>query len=131
MKCSVFILCCAVLILNDAGPVNAGVNGFVNNLRRGISQAEQDLSDRLIFRDDDNDQYNYNNAVNRPVYPTESGVSGSVQRGVVEFVTQPTIVPTPTSAGKTTTEKEGRENFVGGCATGFKRTADGRCKPTF
>nr|1IRR_A Chain A, paralytic peptide [synthetic construct] len=23
------------------------------------------------------------------------------------------------------------ENFVGGCATGFKRTADGRCKPTF
>nr|1V28_A Chain A, Paralytic Peptide [synthetic construct] len=23
------------------------------------------------------------------------------------------------------------ENFAGGCATGFMRTADGRCKPTF
>nr|P30254.1 RecName: Full=Paralytic peptide 2; AltName: Full=Paralytic peptide II; Short=PP II [Manduca sexta]AAB19335.1 Mas PP II=paralytic peptide [Manduca sexta, Peptide, 23 aa] [Manduca sexta] len=23
------------------------------------------------------------------------------------------------------------ENFAGGCATGFLRTADGRCKPTF
>nr|BAJ21206.1 precursor of insect cytokine ENF peptide [Neogurelca himachala sangaica] len=30
-----------------------------------------------------------------------------------------------------TTTKEGRENFAGGCATGFMRTADGRCKPTF
>nr|P30253.1 RecName: Full=Paralytic peptide 1; AltName: Full=Paralytic peptide I; Short=PP I [Manduca sexta]AAB19336.1 Mas PP I=paralytic peptide [Manduca sexta, Peptide, 23 aa] [Manduca sexta]1HRL_A Chain A, PARALYTIC PEPTIDE I [synthetic construct] len=23
------------------------------------------------------------------------------------------------------------ENFAGGCATGYLRTADGRCKPTF
>lgn len=43
------------------------------------------------------------------------------------FFTSPTTAP-PTS---TTTQKEGRENFFGGCSTGFKRTADGRCKPTF
>nr|2DJC_A Chain A, growth-blocking peptide [Spodoptera litura] len=23
------------------------------------------------------------------------------------------------------------ENFAAGCATGYQRTADGRCKPTF
>ncbi|XP_047535375.1 growth-blocking peptide, long form-like [Vanessa atalanta] len=30
-----------------------------------------------------------------------------------------------------TTVKDGRENFAGGCSTGYERTADGRCKPTF
>lgn len=31
----------------------------------------------------------------------------------------------------TTTEKDGRENFTGGCEPGYERTTDGRCMPTF
>lgn len=31
----------------------------------------------------------------------------------------------------TTTEEKGRENFKAACATGYGRTPDGRCKPTF
>ncbi|CAH4033454.1 unnamed protein product [Pieris brassicae] len=41
-------------------------------------------------------------------------------------------VPSTTKASNTTDDdKDGRENFAGGCATGFKKTSDGRCKPTF
>lgn len=51
----------------------------------------------------------------------------NVNEEKIVFFSSPTTPP-PTS---TTTQKEGRENFFGGCSTGFKRTADGRCKPTF
>ncbi|XP_073964362.1 growth-blocking peptide, long form-like [Choristoneura fumiferana] len=36
-----------------------------------------------------------------------------------------------TVSTSTSTEKEGRENFKAACATGYGRTPDGRCKPTF
>ncbi|XP_047523008.1 growth-blocking peptide, long form-like [Pieris napi] len=46
--------------------------------------------------------------------------------------TESYTVPSTTVASNTTKDdKDGRENFAGGCATGFKKTADGRCKPTF
>ncbi|XP_028037586.1 growth-blocking peptide, long form-like [Bombyx mandarina] len=107
MNCYVFIVCCVVLLLNSAG---------ASEFKSKSAQATgQDVLDRLIFRDDDNEQNNYN------------GSSDSVQRGGVELATQ----KTPASAGKTTTEKDGRDNFKGECATGFKRTADGRCRPIF
>ncbi|XP_046969363.1 growth-blocking peptide, long form-like [Vanessa cardui] len=45
------------------------------------------------------------------------------------FASMPTTEATVNISS--TTVKDGRENFAGGCSTGYERTADGRCKPTF
>ncbi|CAG4940690.1 unnamed protein product [Colias eurytheme] len=59
-----------------------------------------------------------------PSTDTEETKPSTVKSDVME--------PSSTVASASTTEKkDGRENFGGGCSTGFKRTADGRCLPTF
>ncbi|XP_022122917.2 growth-blocking peptide, long form [Pieris rapae] len=56
-------------------------------------------------------------------FPTEK-----TEAKPTESYTEPS---TTIASNKTNDDKDGRENFAGGCATGFKKTADGRCKPTF
>ncbi|CAH2093139.1 unnamed protein product [Euphydryas editha] len=58
---------------------------------------------------------------NKNLIPTED-----ISR--VVFASIPATAQAVTS---TTTEKDGRESFTGGCITGYERTPDGRCKPTF
>ncbi|XP_038213140.1 growth-blocking peptide, long form-like [Zerene cesonia] len=59
-----------------------------------------------------------------PNTDTETIKYSTVKSDVIES-------PSTVVSISTTEKKDGRENFGGGCSTGFKRTADGRCLPTF
>ncbi|XP_045451398.1 growth-blocking peptide, long form-like [Melitaea cinxia] len=64
----------------------------------------------------------------KPDIDIRKNVTPDEDSGRLVFVSVPETVQGTTS---TTTEKDGRESFTGGCTTGYQRTPDGRCKPTF
>lgn len=49
----------------------------------------------------------------------------------VDTTTQTVITSTTNRNTNGTNGKDGRENFTGGCAQGFQKTADGACKRKF
>lgn len=123
-----FILCCSILIIHFCDSVNGDVRGLLSKLREPLPTIEQSF--RIVFRDSSEDTGRRDQTATR-VYKNELPVTSATHSEVLETTTQPVTAPTTIANNVTTTVKEGKENFAGGCATGFMRTADGRCKPTF
>ncbi|CAH0717197.1 unnamed protein product, partial [Brenthis ino] len=130
------------------------VKGFIESVHEKAHKVHDDIRDFLHPKNNENvPAYNSNNEdnndgklifVSSPTLPANAEgttndnnlnrdvKSENISEDKVVFVVSSTTeVAAATVTGSTTTEKEGRENFFGGCSTGFKRTADGRCKPTF
>ncbi|XP_061719215.1 growth-blocking peptide, long form-like [Cydia pomonella] len=114
MKLTIFSMCCSVLAINlvDGGVVKEDIKHLDVNQIWGV------------YSDD-------TNKANRDINAANNGVPLVTQGN--SKVTETTPIYTPTTLEskvdqETTTEK-GRENFKGGCQTGYKRTADGRCMP--
>lgn len=80
----------------------------------------QTNNDGLVFVDSDEDKVTYDKA---PILKSNTDKSITDNKEAIVITTTPAIT--------TTTVKEGRETLSGGCSTGFKRTPDGRCMPTF
>ncbi|CAH2093142.1 unnamed protein product [Euphydryas editha] len=59
--------------------------------------------------------------VNKNLIPTED----------ISKVVFASIPATAEAGTSTTTEKDGRESFTGGCITGYEKTKDGRCESIF
>nr|BAJ21203.1 precursor of insect cytokine ENF peptide [Samia cynthia pryeri] len=112
------ILCCSLsLTINFCDFVNGSVGGLLSKLRDPLPTVDQAF--RIVFRDSSEDTDR-----------RDQTVTSATRSEVLETTTQ-TVTSTTSVSIVTTTKKDGRENFAGGCATGFMRTADGRCKPTF
>lgn len=96
--------------------------GFLDRLTAPAKKVTNAVQDAIFFKDDDD---------NKPSETTTPVVTTSSTTSAPSSSFSPTTIPTGDTGKDNTTEKDGRENFQGGCATGFMRTADGRCKPTF
>lgn len=134
------------------------VRGFIESVHEKAHKVHDDIRDLLHPENNENvPAYNSNNEdnndgklifVSSPTLATNAegatnenndnsnvkpeNFDKNINEDMVVFVVSSTTEVAPAAVtGSTTTEKEGRENFFGGCSTGFKRTADGRCKPTF
>lgn len=82
-------------------------------------EENNDASSNIFFEEDTNDDVRSEQTVQQVEVTTQSTTS--------------TTTPQSVAKNETTGQdgKDGRENFSGGCLTGYMRTADGRCKPTF
>nr|BAJ21209.1 precursor of insect cytokine ENF peptide [Theretra japonica] len=117
MKLSIVIFC-FVLAIGCYSPVNGGsIHRFLENVKQDLRKTGDDVIHFFDSGEREDYKKNYAPAVETTAIPKQP-------------VTVPTTTVAPITA-ETTTKKDGRENFAGGCATGFMRTADGRCKPTF
>lgn len=123
----VFVLIC------DKNVVNSGVVkdilGTVHKTRENVRNTfisrnknlDKNESEDVIHFEDDNAHNQYeNNKLIDEKNEQSKGVSTSTVRAI-----QSTIENVQTN------DTDGRENFAGGCISGYKRTSDGRCKPTF
>ncbi|KAG6463301.1 hypothetical protein O3G_MSEX013792 [Manduca sexta] len=130
MKLFFIVSCVAILAISCSSPVNGDLNGFFGDIHKKVHHAGRGVGklfklensdtrneERIVFPDDDQD-----------VAPRREQPKITTKAPTTEA---PTTTTTAANTAETTTTKEGRENFAGGCATGFLRTADGRCKPTF
>ncbi|KAJ0179318.1 hypothetical protein K1T71_005030 [Dendrolimus kikuchii] len=116
MKLTVFMSLCVILTLSC---VQVSGTNFLEKLTAPVKKAADRVNDAIFFKDDDNE-------------PPSTTKSPEVTTSAAPPSTlPPTTTQTTTTAKTNTTDKDGRENFKGGCSTGFMRTADGRCKPTF
>ncbi|XP_068627654.1 plasmatocyte-spreading peptide-like [Battus philenor] len=128
MKLSLFVfLCVGVTLLSNS------VNGdVVVDLFGRIQQSAQKIGDDIknVFQNNGRRRSQYKYEPVKVSKPEESEEDRIVfERPVTS--TQATLTTTKATAKTNGTEQEGRENFRGACATGYERTADGRCKPTF
>lgn len=130
MKVPCFMLCYVILISYNVSAIG-DINKFFKNLDIVAQKVRSDVKntfarniqseDRIVFKESEEDKRDF-------------GTTVTIQKKYVnvETTTQPATT-TVISAAKSnaTTGKDGRENFAGACSTGFQRTADGRCMPTF
>lgn len=120
MKNIILVLCCIIYTLKC---VNGDLN-FFGSIASSIKKTTQDVKD-VIFFNDDNDDDSQSTTKETPVTSTNNDeISTST-------LPSTTTLSSNNEKPSNTTEKEGKENFSGGCLTGYMRTADGRCKPTF
>ena len=141
MKLTISILFCVILTLqyNGADGERKGlfgrIQGTVNKVKQDVNnlfhpdekkqQAEEESSNIHFKEDEPEKDFAAAFAARKPVEPAAAPVTTSTI-----LIATTTLSPITTTA-KNETEKDGRENFAGGCVTGFMRTPDGRCKPTF
>lgn len=119
------------LIKDILGSVHDNVHTFKENVRKTAHVSKnndskyQDTEEDVIHFEADND--NNDNTEDTAVFQ-----NGEVKEDRRESVT---TSKTKTVKADFTSEnpedKDGRENFSGGCLAGYRRTPDGRCKPTF
>ncbi|XP_041973389.1 growth-blocking peptide, long form-like [Aricia agestis] len=121
MKYLCLVLCALLVCLAQT---NGGLipDNVLNGLLSAPTNVKNAVDNAITFKDpDEGDVRSYENPPQVPTTP-------------VAVTEPPTTTKPPTTtvapASKTATEKDGRENFAGGCSTGFKRTPDGRCMPT-
>lgn len=119
-----FILCCSILIINFCDSVNGSFNGLLSKLRDPLPTIDQNF--RIVFRDSSEDTTR-RDQITRVAKNDLPATSATLS----ETTTQLVITTTKSAGNVTKTKIEGKEIFAGGCASGFMRTADGRCKPTF
>lgn len=134
MKVSIFVSCCILTLFCIS--VHGDLQFSLGAIPKVATKVKEDVRSFLQIKTTDKaneGSITFKNSEEEvPIYTTkapEVTPGASIQRSDVETTTVTVI--TSTTAKTNTSEKDGRENFVAGCATGFMRTADGRCKPTF
>lgn len=125
MKLTFVLLICGGLLI-----ITPKVNGdVVVDLFGKIQESAQKLGDdiKYVFESNNrkNKQYKYESpAVSKPV-----GDKNAVTNPVTS--TQAPVTSVKSEEKSNETNQTGRDNFRAACATGYERTPDGRCKPTF
>ncbi|XP_013175413.1 PREDICTED: plasmatocyte-spreading peptide-like [Papilio xuthus] len=128
MKLSLIVIFCVGIIV-----ISHEANGdVVVDLFGKIQESAQKIGDDI------KNVFQSNNKRNNQ-YPKESvkvSKPDNVDADRIVFdrseVTQASVsTPKSVSNGTNANGQDGRENFRGACATGYQRTSDGRCKPTF
>ncbi|KAJ8726975.1 hypothetical protein PYW08_015372 [Mythimna loreyi] len=144
MKLTISILFCVILTLQYNG-VDGKLKNFFEKIHGSVHGAADKVKEDLnnFFHPDANKQQeNQNESSNIHFVESEENTDAAaaakrpVEVTPTTSTTQTPAVTDPSSFNATTlapstTTKDGRENFDGGCLTGFMRTPDGRCKPTF
>ncbi|XP_049865652.1 growth-blocking peptide, long form-like [Pectinophora gossypiella] len=141
MKYSFFVLIFAITVINYE-TVNCGiVKNFFDDVHNTAHKVREDIKDLLHPKkgEDTPTKAQEEVSVKEPTVKPAEQPSKSEEKPVEVTTTSTpkaasdsTVATTAAPASNvTTTEKDGRENFKGSCATGYARTADGRCKPTF
>lgn len=136
MKVACFILCCA--ILTSYSVVSGDLRDFMKNIGNA---AKKDISDtmnafnfnnenRIIFKESKEDKRDFSAARTETNQVKEANVEKEEAKVETSTLSATTTV-NPAAKSNSTTGKDGRENFAAACSTGFKRTADGRCMPTY
>ncbi|XP_050347875.1 growth-blocking peptide, long form-like [Nymphalis io] len=149
---SVYCLCIIVNLLLLNSEADAGlVKGIISSIHDTAHKVRDDIHQALHFKEDPKKETadvvtvadNKTNGDNKFVATSTAAYNNKEVNkevtGVVMpkdeddskliFVTNPTTESTVNFTS--TTVKDGRENFAGGCSTGYERTVDGRCRPTF
>lgn len=145
MKLTIAILFCVVLSLQYSadGIPQTFLNDYRQRVHNSLSKVRQNLNS--LFPGENKKVQQNNDAASSIVFREEKSeedfaAAAAAARKPVEVTTPPTVpttVATTVKPVETTTKNatdgddKGRENFAAGCATGYQRTADGRCKPTF
>nr|BAA34952.1 growth-blocking peptide [Mamestra brassicae]BAD20459.1 growth-blocking peptide [Mamestra brassicae]BAD20460.1 growth-blocking peptide [Mamestra brassicae]BAD20461.1 growth-blocking peptide [Mamestra brassicae]BAJ21212.1 precursor of insect cytokine growth blocking peptide [Mamestra brassicae] len=152
MKLTITILFCVILTLQyngaDAqfkdlfGKIHDSVHGTADKVKQDLNtifnpnakkqQENKDESSNIHFVEDESEEdFAAAAAARKPVEVTPAPEASET---TIEPVTSSTPLASSenaTTLAPSTTTVKGRENFAGGCLTGFMRTPDGRCKPTF
>lgn len=144
MKFTIAILFCVVLSLQYSA--NGSPQNFIANYRQKLHESINNINQnvRSLFHPNENKKLQQNNDAASSIFfveeeSEEDFAAAAAARRPVEVTTPSTTTSTTTTTTvkpvetttKNATDDKGRENFAAGCATGYQRTADGRCKPTF
>lgn len=141
MKISIIVLICVSSILcirtvegqldglfgsvhKAATSVGKGLgNLFIPNKNKDAGDKKQDVGKT----DDDNTK------TSTITFPTEETpkVDNTPPSPKADKPASSTTSPKAAANNGKPEDKDGRENFAGGCLAGYMRTADGRCMPTF
>lgn len=155
LLCSVLTLLCAS-VNGDLGRLFGGIKDSVDQLHRDVKNVLHVRNeDRIVFDQSEEAERNFDirptpASFVRSEKQTEpaviaSSVKSSTTTVDSSTVSKPLIVAPPVVGPSTTpsatvdlapksnatTDKDGRENFQASCSTGYQRTSDGRCLPTF
>ncbi|KAJ2950661.1 hypothetical protein O0L34_g8921 [Tuta absoluta] len=155
MKLYIFVVFCLFLTL-QCETVSCGlVTTFIEKGHKVIDTVKEDVKNVLHLnknKEEDNavetEKLKKQNEPEKISISTESNKTDKKETTETEIKDKNEVVTTTAKSSSTTestdiisstaapaqnsTEtKEGRENFKASCAAGYKRTADGRCKPTF
>lgn len=154
MKICFFVLCCLVSTLHYKSVMGGLVKDFFEKVHDTAHTVREDLEKSLHLNGHDtnstetekekdqvptetNVEKNKESSTNIPTTSTTTTApkvetTPSTTQSVTVSTTASTVTTTvATGPNANTTEGEGRENFKATCQTGYQRTADGRCKPTF
>lgn len=105
----------------DFKPVTESNSADVNYNNDKSIKKEEDQKSSSIGLQDEHINANKNTVEENTEINSDGENKDSVQKDNTEAKVN----------GQETAGKDGRENFTGGCATGYQRTSDGRCKPTY
>ncbi|KAJ8725000.1 hypothetical protein PYW07_015958 [Mythimna separata] len=143
MKLTISILFCVILTLqyNGADGKLKDLFGKIHDSVHGTADKVKEDLNSLFHPNDKNQQGN--NDASSNIHFADSEENTDAAKKPDEVTPAPTTTTTaapavpnapsdnPTTLAPSTTTKDGRENFSGGCVAGYMRTPDGRCKPTF
>ncbi|CAK1578338.1 unnamed protein product [Parnassius mnemosyne] len=128
MKLSIFILFCYVITILSLQIKGDVVVDLFGKIQESAQRIGDDIKSVFQSKNRRNNQYE-----SRIVFKTdEDAPDKTTATNVVTNTQVPVTTVKSDSDSKTNgTVPDGRENFRGACATGYERTADGRCKPTY
>ncbi|CAG4964705.1 unnamed protein product [Parnassius apollo] len=130
MKLSILILFCYVFTILSPRVKGDVVVDLFGKIQESAQKIEDDIKSVFQSKSRRDSQYRYESMI---VFKNdEDAPDKTTATNVVTSTQVPVTTVKGDSNSKTNgTEQDGRENFRGACATGYERTADGRCKPTF
>ncbi|CAK1551774.1 unnamed protein product [Leptosia nina] len=149
---SVFVL--SIVILLSSTCEGGLLKDVVVTIHEKAHNIREDIKNVLHHKDENTPQNSISNKDHKPSTTEKVETDKTIAVNTPSAITFPDDIPTKEVAVKTeqlitstvssvssstiasnSTTKEnqdGRDNFrAANCATGFKKTADGRCKPTF
>lgn len=118
--------------------VREDINKLFKPLKDRKNRINEGNADKVTFMEDFKTDKDKNIEVVtsslKPPTTTESKLVSSTispvpAESIIVFPTEAPVATTTKSSNAT--DKDGKENFSGGCLAGFQRTSDGRCMPTF
>ncbi|XP_028159331.1 growth-blocking peptide, long form-like isoform X1 [Ostrinia furnacalis] len=122
---------------NTAEKVKEDVHNLFQPLRNRLHHKKNDDAGKITFEEEtsaekEKEKHTVETTSLKPTTTTEGKTVSTSSESTVSRMVFPTEEPLATTTKSSNgTDKDGKENFSGGCLAGYQRTSDGRCMPTF
>ncbi|KPJ16907.1 Plasmatocyte-spreading peptide [Papilio machaon] len=128
MKLSLIVLLCVGIVVISPESNGDVVVDLFGKIQESAQKIGDDIKNVFQSNNKQNNQYPRESVkVSKPDSRDADRIVFDRSEVTQASVTTPKGVSNNTKADP----QAGRENFRGACATGYERTSDGRCKPTF